>query len=224
MPSLLDGSAPFADVSDHVAVEEVLRGNREMFEVLVRRHNQRLYRIGLACLQDPHRAEDAMQNTYLKAFLHLSRFRREASFATWLTRIMINECRMLRRSRAIRREAPWDDPRGDRVPDAAAAPAGQALTLNEMKTALEEAISTLPAKYRRVYMLREVQQLNTSETAACLGLSAGSVKVTLHRARELLKTRLLKAAAASELFPYRALRCDPMTARVMASVLAISPA
>jgi RNA polymerase sigma-70 factor (ECF subfamily) len=215
---------PYADVTDLVAIDEVLKGNREMFEVLVRRYNQRLYRVGLACLQHQQRVEDAMQNTYLKAFLHLSRFRRDASFGTWLTRIMINECRMLRRSLTTRREDEWSEPLGEVVPDATVPPAGQNLTLNEMKSALEDAIAALPAKYRRVYMLREVQQLSTSETAGSLGISAESVKVTLHRAREQLKARLLKTASASELFAYRAPRCDPMTARVMAAVLAVSAA
>jgi RNA polymerase sigma-70 factor (ECF subfamily) len=91
-----------------------------------------------------------------------------------------------------------------------------------MKTLLEQAIAALPRKYRTVYMLREVQQLSTSDTAAALGISTASVKVDLHRARERLKAELLKSAAGAELFPYPAGFCDPMTAHVMKLVLALS--
>lgn len=204
------------DISDGEAVAEVLRGNREMFEVLVRRHNARLFRLGMAYLRGHAPAEDAMQNTYLKAFLHLGRFQRGAAFATWLTRIMINECLMTLRRRRLAspdgREAPLEDP---------ALPAADPLTLKEMKAVLEHAIAALPQNYRVVYVLREVQQLSTAETAVCLGLTADTVKVRLLRARERLKAELLKSAAGAELFPYPAIYCDGMTVRVLRSILAI---
>lgn len=214
----------WAATGDLALVDEVVRGNREMFEVLVRRHNQRLYRVGLACLKQPDRVQDAMQNTYLKAFMHLGQFERAASFSTWLTRIMINECRMLLRTQSTRREDAWDMATHESIPDPAVPPAGQNLTANEMKSALEAAIAGLPKKHRLVYLLREVQQLNTGETAAALGISKESVRVTLHRAREQLKHRLLQNAAAVELFPFRAPLCNRLTARVMAAILAVAPA
>src|SRR6476620_6351802 len=87
------------DVSDLDAVDAVVGGNREMFEVIVRRYNTQLYRVGMAYLRHHAQTEDAMQNAYLKAFLHLPRFRGTAAFGTWLTRIMINECLMMLRSK-----------------------------------------------------------------------------------------------------------------------------
>lgn len=216
-----DAPTQMAAVADLAVVDEVLRGNREMFEVLVRRHNQQLFRIGMACLKQRELVEDAMQNAYLKAFVNLKNFRRDAAFATWLTRIMINECRMvLRQQRNSREDASADD--HSQIPDAAAAPAGHNLTLNEMKTILEKTIAQLPVNYRQVYVLREVQQLTTAETADCLGISTESVKVLLHRAREQLKTKLLKSAAGPELFQFRAPRCNGLTARVMSAVLAVA--
>ena len=95
----LDPATTPPEMTDAEAVREVVDGNREMFEVIVRRYNQRLYRIGMGYLQDHAETEDAMQNAYVKAFLHLGRFRGNAAFATWLTRIMINECLMVLRSR-----------------------------------------------------------------------------------------------------------------------------
>ncbi|HEX2852157.1 MAG TPA: sigma-70 family RNA polymerase sigma factor [Opitutaceae bacterium] len=209
-----------ADVSDLTAVDEVCRGNREMFEVLVRRYNQQLFRIGIAYLRNHQEVEDAMQNAYLKAFVHLSRFERSASFSTWLTRIMINECLMTlrRRKRTAEKSAileiEYEEPH---------LPQGESrLNLKEMKTLLESAIGRLPSKFRAIYLLREVQQMTTSEAAACLGISIESAKVNLHRARERLKLELMKSAAGMELFSYEARFCDPMTARVMQAVLAVA--
>ncbi len=209
-----------AAVGDLEAVDEVLRGNREMFEVIVRRYNPRLYRVGVAYLRDHAKAEDAMQNAYVSAFLHLSRFDRSASFGTWLTRIMINECLMALRRERARPSEPLDET--DDGNACVAAVTTDTIQITEMKALLEKAIAALPQNYRAVYVLREVQQLTTAETAAALGISQESVKVLLHRARARLKELLLKSAAAVELFPYPAEYCDPMTQRVLRLILAIA--
>lgn len=215
--TLMDTNDLHPEISDLQAVDEVNRGNREMFEVLVRRYNRQLFRVGLSYLRQHEQAEDAMQNTYLKAFVHLGNFQRTASFSTWLTRIMINECLMLlRRRRSAREEALLE---AAKIPDTIAPEGAARLSLKEMKILLENAISALPRNLRTVYVLREVQHLTTDEAAACLGVSPGSIKVTLHRARERLKATLLGSAAGLELFPYRAEFCDPLTARVMSAIL-----
>jgi RNA polymerase sigma factor (sigma-70 family) len=199
-------------VADTEAVERVLGGDREMFEVIVRRYNSLLFRLGMAYLRNHAQAEDAMQNAYVKAFQNLARYRRGAAFSTWLARIMINEClMMLRRGR----KASENTVDIDRHSGAIAAPAADEISLKEMKALLEKAIASLPRKYRSVYMLREVQQLSVAETAVCLGLSPLSVKVDLHRARERLKAVVLKSAAGLELFPYPAAFCDGMSRRVL---------
>lgn len=210
-------SAP-GEIGDARAIDEVIGGNREMFEVLVRRYNQQLFRVGFSYLRQRESVEDAMQNAYLKAFLHLRNFNRQAAFSTWLTRIMINECLMIIRRRKIAAEQNLES---EIVVNDASDPQGATrLTLKEMKLLLEQTISRLPQNFRTVYVLREVQQMSTAETAACLELTEQNVKVTLHRARERLKSELMKSTAGMELFAYRADHCDPMTARVMRAVLA----
>ena len=99
--------------------------------------------------------------------------------------------------------------------------ANEHVSLKEMKSLLEKAVAALPQKYRAVYMLREVQQLTTAETASALGISTPSVKVDLHRAKERLKAELLKSAAGAELFAYPAFFCDGMTGRTMSAILAL---
>src|SRR5688572_6186832 len=218
-----DTPRPPAIITDLEAVAGVLSGNREMFEVIVRRYNTQLYRVGLAYLRNHAQTEDAMQNTYLKAFLNLERFRGNAAFATWLTRIMINECLMTIRTR--KRFVMENIDGGDeRVADEMfAAPAADSLHNEDIKSVLEAAVQRLPRTHRAVYLLREVQQLSTAETAECLGLSPENVKVSLHRAREGLKAELMKSAAGVELFDYPAVYCDPMTAKVMQAIRAAQP-
>jgi RNA polymerase sigma factor (sigma-70 family) len=226
---------PFSSISDLDAIAEVARGNREMFEVIVGRYNQLLYRVGMAYLHNHAHVEDAMQNTYVKAFLHLNKFERGAAFSTWITRIMINECLMtLRRGKQTSEMVlefvehgpdatqPQSDPHPLHPATHAERPASEQISLEEMKALLEKAVAALPQKYRAVYMLREIQQLSTSETAAALGVSSVSVKVDLHRARERLKAELLKSAAGAELFSYPAFFCDGMTGRTMSAILALS--
>lgn len=217
LTSSIDINDLHPEISDLQAIDEVNRGNREMFEVLVRRYNRQLFRVGLSYLRQHQQTEDAMQNTYLKAYVHLGNFQRNASFSTWITRIMINECLMLlRRRRSAREEAlPEENIFQETSPEQGAAN----LNFKEMKVLLEKAISTLPRNLRTVFVLREVQNMTTDEAAACLGVSPGSIKVTLHRARERLKEKLLESAAGIELFEYRAEHCNPLTARIMNAIL-----
>ena len=207
-----------AELTDAEAIAAVVGGNREMFEVIVRRYNTQLFRVGMAYLRNHAQTEDAMQNAYLKAFLNLERFRANAAFGTWLTRIMINECLMILRSKKNLTMESIDE--GDARVDheSFVAPAPDTLLHEDMKGVLEAALQSLPRTHRAVYLLREVQHLSTAETAESLGLSRANVKVLLHRAREGLKAELMKSAAGVELFAYPARYCDPMTARVMQAI------
>ena len=206
------------DLSDVEAVRGVIAGNRDMFEVIVRRYNTQLYRIGMAYLRDHAQSEDAMQNAYLKAFLNLRRFHGNSAFATWLTRIMINECLMMLRSKKRFIMETIDDKKSHAEIEDFATPAAEVVSRHDIKAILEQTIQLLPRVHRAVYLMRDVQQLSTAETAKCLGMSTANVKVTLHRAREGMKAELLKSAAGVELFEYSARHCDPMTARVMHKV------
>jgi RNA polymerase sigma-70 factor (ECF subfamily) len=191
-----------------------------MFEVIVRRYNQPLFRTGIGYLAQREPVEDAMQNTYLKAFLHLKSFDGRSSFSTWLTRIMINECLMMLRRDRLTREIKQQIA-SDAVARQAAIESRHAGTHayhSEMKTVLEQTIRDLPENYRVAYLLCEVQHLDLGEAAACLDISVGNLKVRVHRAKEALKMRLLACAAGVELFPFGSADCDALTARVLAAV------
>lgn len=218
----LGGAAP--DASDAEAIRGTLAGDSSCFEALVRRYNERLFRVGMGYLKSRMDVEDAMQDAYLKAFLKLATFDGRSSFGTWLTRIMINESLMRLRKAGKRETESLDSLSFDRFESGFASDvAGREIDGEEIRALLEAAIAKLPSDYRIVYLLREAQSLSTAEAAACLDISEQNVKVRLHRAREALKSILMDAVKEQDLFAYPARYCDPLTAEVMRRLAAEDP-
>jgi RNA polymerase sigma-70 factor (ECF subfamily) len=226
-PTGRDGAQPSA-YSDEEVVARVLAGETALFEVLMRRYNQRLYRVARAITHDDHEAEDVMQETYVRAFAALGQFEGRAQWSTWVTRIAVNEAlaRVRRRGRFVSQEA---EEAADEAQSAASTPsdAGRrggpeaSAATREMEAFIERAVEELPDSYRTVFVLREVQELSTAETAACLDISEELVKVRLHRARLDLRRRLEEriGAATRELFSFGATRCDRVVAAVLARIV-----
>lgn len=210
--------AAFADAE---LVARVLAGDVALFEVLVRRHDARIYRAVRSVLRDEAECEDVMQQAWLSAYAHLGGFAGEASLATWLVRIALNAA--LGRLRGPERRLDFVDVAvveeeavSDPVHPERRAAAREAVAL------LERAIDALPPGLRTVYVLREVERMSTEEAARALGIGEEAAKVRLHRARLALRRTLAAevGAAAPEAFPFLAPRCD----RVVAAVLAALPA
>jgi RNA polymerase sigma-70 factor (ECF subfamily) len=207
--------------SDEEIVDRVRAGEVALFEVLMRRHNQRIYRTVRAIVRDEAEVEDAMQQAYLAAYTNLRSFEGSAAFSTWLTRIAINEAlgRLRRSARLTVAEAPVEDAEPlDRAPPQTPEEGAAA---RESLALIEAAVDRLPAPYRSVYMLREVQELSTAECADVLGITEETVKIRLHRARAALREALAKqlGRVAPEAFPFPATRCDRVVAGVMARIL-----
>jgi RNA polymerase sigma-70 factor (ECF subfamily) len=166
-------------------------------------------------LRDESEAEDVAQDAWVRAYTHLRQFSGRASFATWLTRIAIHEAyaRLRRRRR--------QDALGDHTatPTSTRSPEDE-VAARQVATALEAAIDALPLPYRTAFVLRELQGLDTSETAACLDVPEATVKTRLHRARGLLRARLDATLDVSNagVFAFAGRRCDRMVAAVMARI------
>lgn len=211
------GRPEWRALSDDEVVRRVLAGDRALFEVLVRRHNQRLYRAARAILRDEAEAEDVMQHAYVEAYSHLGQFAGRAQVSTWLTKIAVYEAlaRLRRRAREARREPPCarheDEMTTLRSPGPD--PEQQALQ-GEVRTLLESAIDALPTLLRAAFVLREVEGLSTAETAECLAVSAEVVKTRLHRARARLREEMFQRTGAATAFPLHLSRCDRVVARV----------
>jgi RNA polymerase sigma-70 factor, ECF subfamily len=207
-------------LSDEALVARIRGGETQLFELLMRRHNARLYRAVRSLLRDEQEAEDAMQDAYVRAFSHLGAFRQEARLSTWLTRIAINEALM-----RLRRRHPTVDLAEESAdmqqPDPSRPSPEQATQTRELRELLEASVDALSPNCRTAFVLRDVEGLSTEETAQSLGISEESVRTRLHRARAQLREELYARAgsAAGELFPFHAPRCD----RVVAAVLARLP-
>jgi RNA polymerase sigma-70 factor (ECF subfamily) len=210
--------------TDEDVVARILQGEAELFEVIMRRHNRRLYRAALAILGDDAEAEDVMQDTYVRAYQHLDQFAGRARFSTWLTRIAVHEAfaRSRRRKTVVTMEdeniAP--EPRAEVRPDAHS-PETE-LWRAEMGRVLESAILAIPEIYRTVLVLRDLEDMSTADTAAALDLSEENVKVRLHRARALVRKQLMATmgSPAPPVFEFMGERCDQMVRRVFARLLA----
>ena len=215
-----------SEQSDAQAIQQVLHGNNSMFELLMRRYNERVYRAARSIVRDEQEAEDVMQQAYVNAFTHLRQFNGSAQFSTWLTKIAINEA--LARVRRRGRYEPLDDDLSNVEPlmssNPAQSPERQAFA-GELRNLLESAIDALPDGMREVFVLRQVEGLSTSEAAECLGVSQDVVKTRLSRGRAHLRRRLVErtGATAPEAFRFYRPRCDRVVAQVLARIGAQPP-
>ena len=218
MTTALAPIATTEQLSDHEVVRRVLDGDRALFEILMRRYNQRVYRAVRAVLRDDDDVEDVMQQAYLNAFAHLGQFAERAQFSTWLIRIAVNEAlaRIKKRARFA-----WggDDVAIAEIESSAPDPEQQALA-GQMREVVEAELAALPVSYRTVLVLREVEGLSTAETASCLDVSEDVVKQRLHRARAMVREGLAKRAGVTleSIYSFGNARCDQVVAAVMATI------
>jgi RNA polymerase sigma-70 factor (ECF subfamily) len=222
------GGAPALALSDAEIVRRVRAGDRALFEILMRRHNQRLYRAARAVLKDEGEVEDVMQQAYVNAFAHLHQFEERSQFSTWLTRIALNEAFARRRKMRLSAstgETPSELEDHQDVMDTITSPQPdpeRQAYARELHRVLEQAVDALPEAYRVVFMLRDIEGLSTSEAGEGLGLGEEAIKTRLHRARAMIRravtARIGDVAAGT--FQFHAPRCDRV---VMAVLTKISP-
>lgn len=211
--------------TDEEVVARVLAGETALYEIIMRRYNQRLYRVVRAILRDEGETEDVMQDAYVRAYQHLGQFENRAPFATWLTRIAVHEAlaRLRRRNRTQPLELAVDDGASAMNPSDSSPDPEQNTSQAELSRMLEEAILALPEDYRAVLMLRDIEELSTTETAAALSLSEDNVKVRLFRGRAMVRKALFErvGASAKSAFPFMGTRCDRMVERVFQALAAL---
>src|SRR6201985_2263150 len=177
-------------------IASVLAGNTHEFHDLIRPYERSVYIMALSLLHNEADAEDAAQETFLKAFRNLARFRGDAKFSTWLISIALNEARSRLRSRKNVKIDSLDEAPGG---EGHVSPAllrdwreipSEVLQRQEVRSLLQHAVTDLPTIYREVFMLRDVEELSVNESAEALGITVSSVKVLLHRARLMLQKKL----------------------------------
>ncbi len=209
-------------LTDEEIISRVLSGEKQLYELIMRKYNQRLYKICRAYVRDEDMAEDVMQETYVNAYRKLDRFEGRSKFSTWLTRILINEA--LGQVKQQRRFAPLvlhfpGQPASTEEHHLSTEPTPEEhLMNNELKEILERAVDDLPEKYRVVYMMREVEEMSVTETGECLHITESNVKVRLNRAKEMLREHISKLYRGAELFEFNLVRCDRIVAGVMSRI------
>jgi len=198
-----------AEQTEIELIERILAGDKGLYELLIRKYNQRLYRTGMSILKNETEAEDAMQTSYVKAYEHLSDFANRSSFGTWLTRIMINECLQQKKNKSRFQtvaENQYQNISQMHTPV-------HALINKELGIVLEDAIAGLPEKYRLVFILREIEDLSIRETANVLLLEESNIKVRLNRAKTLLRENLT-GYMKENVFSFHLSRCDRIVQEV----------
>ena len=224
---------PASAVDDAELVGRIARHDQAAFEVLMRRHNGKLFRVARAILKDDAEAEEALQDAYLEAYRHMGDFRGGAQLSTWLTRIVINQALMrLRKQKRDRIVVPFGSERAaeqgqaeaDVTDERSETPPGATLRA-EIRRALERRIDQLPTAFRTVFVMREVDDMTVDETAECLSIPAATVRTRLFRARALLREALARDMdmATVDVFGFAGERCDRIVAGVLARALALTP-
>jgi RNA polymerase sigma-70 factor (ECF subfamily) len=214
--------------TDEDIVRRVVDGDVLLYELLMRRNNQRIYRAIRSILRDDLEIEEVMQEAYVRAFEHLSGFEGRSRFSTWITRIAVNEA--LKHAMRSSRLDPLDENGHEEQADSLARTLQAAPTPEleasraEMGALLEKAILALPESYRSVVVLRDIEEMSTADTAEALSLTEANVKVRLHRAHELLREELLNLAGAGRrsAFAFLARRCDRVVKAVFERIGAVN--
>lgn len=174
--------------SDAQVVERARAGDLDAFDELVRRYSGRVYGMLARIVGDRALAEDAAQETFVRAWRAIGNFRGDAKFSTWLYRIAVNEANRLLAREARREVVPYDDTMED-IPDLASDTPAQLETL-ELRAQIEAGLAALPDHYRVAVVLRDVEGLSNEEAAAALDLNLRNFKSRLHRGRMALREQL----------------------------------
>ncbi|MFM0341505.1 RNA polymerase sigma factor [Paraburkholderia fungorum] len=214
-------ATPCAD-DEQTLVRRIVAGDQTAFELLMRLHNRRLYRLARATLRNDAEAEDALQEAYLSAYRSIGQFRGDATLFTWLSRLLLNEC-FARQRRYARRQNVIPMVELDNFADADVMSTPEVNTPEkefaraEMRALLERKLDHMPDAFRTVFVLRSVEEMSVEETAQCLGITEATVRSRHFRARSLLRESLAREIdlAERDLFEFGGAHCD----RVVAAVL-----
>lgn len=207
-------------IKESEVIKRILGGEKELYEILVKRNNQKLYRIIRSYIKDDAEIEDIMQDSYVKAFTKLYQFKLESTFSTWLIRIGINEClaRLKEKGKLYHLNGQPHNLKSNtilEIPDSKQLNPQDKMIRNEAKQILENAIDSLDIKYKTVYIMKEVEEMSLKEISIALDLTVANVKVRLHRSKEMLKEKLYEIATDKNIFEFGFSRCDRVTENVM---------
>ena len=206
--------------TDFEVVQKILAGEAELFEIIIRRNNSFLYKIGRSYNYNHEDVQDLMQETYIDAFTNLSKFENRAAFKTWIIKIMLNNCFRKQQKWNFRNITPKEinDKSSPMFSNDQHTDTNKTVLNRELNFVIENALQNVPMDYRMVFTLREVNGLNVAETADTLNISESNVKVRLNRAKAMLRKEVEKSYSTEEIFEFNLIYCDSMVENVMSKL------
>jgi len=198
-------------------IARILQGEKPLYEILVRRFNADLYKIGRSYNYNHEDTQDLMQDTFMDAYVNLSKFENRSSFKTWMIRIMLNNCFKKKQKHSYKNEIASDiiDKSNPMFSSHHHSDTDKIVLNRELSFVIEGAIKEIPEDYRLVFSLREINGLNIKETAEALNISEANVKVRLNRAKTMLRKEIEKSYKAEDIFEFSLVYCDAMVDQVM---------
>jgi len=198
----------------------VTGGDIAMFEMLIRRYNAVLYKIGRMYGFNHQDTEDLMQDTHVAAYTQLKSFEERSSYKTWISKIMVNKCLYKMKYGYFKKEVPTEDVYND---ESSTAVYDEKTVLNrELSGVLEKSLEKIPVLYRSVFALREIEGFSVAETAELLGITTVNVKVRLNRARALLQKQVEQFYSQSEIYSFNLIYCDDIVKKTLHAICRVS--
>ena len=209
----------FEQYSDTEIISKILNGEIKLYEILIRRYNSFLYKIGRSYHYNHQDTEDLMQETYISAYCNLKKFEQRASFKTWLTRLMLNHCYQKKHKLSYANEIVTAEPADEKTDTLFQFSINKDQMINkELGSVMENALLQIPSDYRMVFTLRELNGLSVAETASALNITETNVKVRLNRAKTMLRSIIENMYSPKEIFEFNLIYCDSMVNKVMAHI------
>jgi RNA polymerase sigma factor (sigma-70 family) len=206
-------------ISEIELINRVRNGERELFEVLIRRNNPYLYKVGMSYGYKHEDVEDLMQETFIAAYLNLEKFESRSSFKTWITRIMLNQCYQKGQKLSFKNEKANDIQNEKTIPmfeSNQSADTYRSVLNNELSNVIGNALTSIPFEYRMVFSLRELNGMSTS--AEALDISETNVKARLNRAKHMLREKVEKMYTPEDIFEFNLIYCDRIVEGVMKEI------
>ena len=207
----------FEQYADIEIIQKIVEGEFALFEILIRRNNPFLYKTGRSYNYNHEDTQDLMQDTFIDAYTHLSKFENRASFKTWIIKIMLNNCFRKQQKFGFKNEVA-NEISDKSIPMFSNQPhtdTNKTVMNRELSLVIENALKQVPLDYRMVFSLREMNGLNVLETAEVLSISESNVKVRLNRAKTMLRKEIEKTYTAEDIFEFNLIYCDAITGIVM---------
>lgn len=203
--------------TDTELINKILEGELALYEILIRRNNPFLYKIGRSYNYNHEDTQDLMQDTFIDSYLNLSKFENRSSFKTWIIKIMINNCYKKLHKLGYKNEiiTEINEKAIPMFSDNSHTDTNKVIMAKELNFVIENALIQIPLDYRIVFSLREITGLNVEETAQSLNISESNVKVRLNRAKAMLRKQIEKSYTTTDLYDFNLIYCDAMVLNVM---------